>query len=393
MNLPFAERMNRVTASPIMELLKSASRDRFISFASGLPNPLLFPKEVLRSLSEKILRDYPDSALQYGPAEGITPLREWVAQELCRRGLNASVDNVLITHGSQQAIDLVARAFLNTGDKVALENPTYLAALQAFDSYQVQYHPLPMDEEGVIPESLEELLKTLKPKLLFLLPNFQNPTGLTLSLARRTHFAELIREHSLLLLEDDAYYDLRYEGEELPPLSALAEGSACFLTGTFSKTIAPGLRVGWLYGPAEAITRIAHLKQITDLHTSTFAQHLVLAFLEGGFLPDQVHRLRKAYRAQRNLLLEALQRWMSPEVSWTRPSGGMFLLLSLPQEKSAEVLLNQAMKKGVLFVPGTHFYPLGGGENTLRLNFVSPQPEQIEKGIQTLAETINSREE
>lgn len=390
MNLPFAERMNQVTASPIMELLKSARQNHFISFASGLPNPLFFPGEILRSLSEKILRDHPDLALQYGPAEGITPLREWVAQELCRRGLNASVENVLITHGSQQAIDLVARAFLNLGDDVALENPTYLAALQAFESYQVQYHPLPMDEEGVIPESLEELLKTQKPKLLFLLPNFQNPTGLTLSLDRRKHIAELIKDHSLLLLEDDAYHDLRYEGEELPSLSALAEGSACFLTGTFSKTIAPGLRVGWLYGPANAIARITHLKQITDLHTSTFAQYLVLAFLEGGFLPDQVHRLRKAYCAQRNLLLSALQRWMSPKVSWTRPSGGMFLLLSLPQGKSAEVLLNQTMKKGVLFVPGTHFYPRGGGENTLRLNFVSPQPEQIERGVRILAEEIHS---
>ncbi|MCS6860674.1 MAG: PLP-dependent aminotransferase family protein [Abditibacteriales bacterium] len=390
METHFARRMQRVSASAIMELIKTTAGGNFISFASGLPDPSLFPARELRDITDDILTRDDNNALQYGAAEGFAPLRDWVAQRLRERGLKATAENVLITSGSQQALDLVARALLDAGDTVLMESPSYLAAIQAFDSYEVNYVTLPMDEDGMDTAALEKALASCSPKLIFTLPNFQNPTGITLSAERRQRVAELAAAKDIPILEDDAYYDLRYDGEPLPPIASLAENRWAFYTGTFSKTIAPGIRVGWVYGDADLIARLAQLKQITDLHSNSLTQRIAYEFCARGKLPGQIEFLCRAYKEKRDAMLTALQHSMPPSVRWTHPQGGMFLFLTLPDGQDGDALLPHAMERGVVFVPGASFHPNGGGANTVRLNFVSPPHQDIERGITLLAQTIVS---
>jgi len=311
---------------------------------------------------------------------------------LRRRGLSdATPEHVLITHGSQQALDLAARAFLDTDDTVLLETPSYLAAIQTFDSYEAVYDAVPVDEEGMDVERAESRLRERRPKLIFTLPNFQNPTGLTQSLARRLRLAEWAAQQNLPLLEDDAYHDLRYEGESLPPVTALAKNPLALYTGTFSKTIAPGLRVGYLYAQPPLVARLAQLKQITDLHSNSFTQRMALRFCERGLLEPQIALFRRTYRARRDALLAALEQSLSGLATWTRPAGGMFVFVSLRPDRSqwdASALLPAAMERGVVYVPGASFHPDGGGANTLRLNFVSAEEEAIRRGVATLAEVV-----
>ncbi len=387
MTAPFAQRMDRVAPSAIMELLKTAGTGDYISFASGLPDPSLFPVDALRMAADRVLSADGTGALQYGPAEGFPPLREWVAQRLRSRGFTASAENILLTSGSQQALDLVARAFLNDGDRVCIESPTYLAALQVCDSYGAAYRPVPQDEHGM---DVAAAGAALVPgcKLLFALPNFQNPTGRTLAVDRRDRLASALDRTGTVLLEDDAYYDLRYEGDPLPPIGSLVRGGVALYSGTFSKSIAPGLRVGYLYGPARVIERLTQLKQITDLHTGSLSQRLVYAFVTDHDLEGQIERLRAAYRRKRDTMLSALQANMPAAVQWTRPAGGMFLWLTLPQGMDAAELLNPALVRGIIFVPGAGFHPDNRGANTLRLNFVSASPEKIEVGVRILADVM-----
>lgn len=384
----FARRMQRVSASAIMELIKTTAGGNFISFASGLPDPSLFPAKELQDITDDILTRDGNNALQYGAAEGLAPLRDLVAQRLRERGLKATAENVLITSGSQQALDLVARALLDAGDTVLIESPSYLAAIQAFDSYEVNYVTLPMDEDGIDAAAFEKALESCSPKLVFTLPNFQNPTGITLSAERRQRIAELAAAKNVPILEDDAYYDLRYDGEPLPPMASLAENRWAFYTGTFSKTIAPGIRVGWVYGNADLIARLAQLKQITDLHSNSLTQRIACEFCARGKLPGQIEFLCRSYKAKRDAMLTALERSMPHGVHWMHPQGGMFLFLTLPDGQDGDALLRRAMERGVVFVPGASFHPNGGGCHTLRLNFVSPPHQDIERGITLLAQTI-----
>jgi 2-aminoadipate transaminase len=387
---PFAQRMRRVSASAIMELIKTTAGGDYISFASGLPDPALYPAAALAEIAEEVLAQDGRAALQYGPAEGHPPLRARVAEMLRRRGLaDATPEHVLITHGSQQALDLAARACLNPGDSVLLETPSYLAAIQIFDSYEAGYDVVPLDAEGMDVERAEVILKTRIPRLLYTLPNFQNPTGITQSLARRQRLAELAAAHAIPTLEDDAYHDLRYEGEPLPPVAALAPNPLAVYTGTFSKTIAPGLRVGYLYAQPPLVARLAHLKQITDLQTGSFTQRIVLRFCERGLLEPQIALLQQTYRARRDALLQALTDHLPPEVRWTRPAGGMFVFVTLPEGRDAAALLPTAMQRGVVYVPGASFHPNGGGAHTLRLNFVSADEAAIRRGIALLAEALH----
>jgi 2-aminoadipate transaminase len=271
---------------------------------------------------------------------------------------------------------------------VVIESPTYLAALQTFDSYEAEYLPLPTDAGGLVTDGLRQRLPASRPKLLFVLPNFQNPTGVTLLGERRQETAEAAAEAGVPLLEDDAYHDLRYDGEALPPVAALARNPWAIYTGTFSKTIVPGIRVGYAAGDPALIARLAQLKQITDLHSSSLGQRIALRFCEQGLLEPQIARLRAAYRERRDAMLAALERHMTGLATWTQPRGGMFLLLSLPAGTDAAALLPRAMEAGVAFVPGGTFFPQGGGDHTLRLNFVSATPERIEEGIRILAGVI-----
>jgi 2-aminoadipate transaminase len=384
----FARRMQRVSASAIMELIKTTAGGNYISFASGLPDPSLFPVKDLQDLADDVLTHDGKAALQYGAAEGYAPLRDWVAQRLRERGLKATADNVLITTGSQQALDLTARALLDAGDTVLIESPSYLAAIQTFDSYEAQYVTLPMDENGMDVSALEKALASCKPKMIFTLPNFQNPTGITLNVERRQRVAELAAAHNVPILEDDAYYDLRYEGEPLPPMASLADNAWSFYTGTFSKTIAPGIRVGWVYARADLIVRLGQLKQITDLHSNSLTQRIAYEFCARGKLPGQVEFLCRAYKEKRDAMLAALERHALKSARWTHPQGGMFLFLTLPEGRDGDALLRRAMERGVVFVPGASFHPNGGGVNSLRLNFVSSQRTDIERGIMTLAQAM-----
>jgi 2-aminoadipate transaminase len=382
--------MERVTPSAIMELIKTTAAGDYISFASGLPDPGLYPVDALREITEEVLTRDGRAALQYGAAEGYAPLREWVARMLQARGLPAAVENVLITNGSQQALDLAARALLDPGDRVVIESPSYLAAIQTFDSYEAEYRTVPVDEEGMVTEALPAALEA-RPKLLYTLPNFQNPTGLTLSLARREELARRVAAAEVALVEDDAYHDLRYEGEALPPVAALAPNPWAVYTGTFSKTIAPGIRVGYLHASPELVSRLAQLKQITDLHTGSLTQRVAYEYCLRGRLEEGICAFCDAYRRRRDTMLAALETHLAGALTWTRPSGGMFIFATLPEGCDAGALLQKVMERGVVFVPGAGFHPDGRGRNTFRLNFVSAREEQIRSGIEILAGVVRSR--
>lgn len=384
-----AERMRLVGPSAIMDLVKRAGGGGFINLASGLPDQTLFPDHSLRLAADHVLTHDSAGCLQYGPTEGYGPLREWIAQRLRGFGFAASPESILITNGSEQALDLCARAFLDPGDKVCLETPTYAAALQTFDACDVRYHAVAQDDDGMNPDDAENALRSGS-KLVYMLPNFQNPTGRTLSLVRRETVAKAVGASGAVLIEDDAYHDLRYDGEGLPPVGSMVEDGVALYLGSFSKSIAPGLRVGYVHGPAPVIERLSHLKQISDLHTSSLTQRLVFRLVSEGHFEPHLEILRKAYRAKRDRMLMALEKSMPLGVSWTRPLGGMFLWVTLPKSFDAEALLGRAIDRKLLFVPGGSFCADGSGRNAIRLNFVSATSEEIDRGIAILADLFNA---
>lgn len=384
----YAGRMTRVEASPIMELIRVMGERQVINFASGLPDPNGFPLEALREGAAAVLAEDWRGGLQYGEAEGYRPLREWVAADLSRRGVVTTADQVLIVSGSQQGIDLVARALLEPGDVVLTENPSYLAALQVFASYQAVIRPIPTDAEGMDIELAVAALREADVKLLYIMPTHQNPSGATLAESRRAPLVAAALAAGVPVLADEAYLDLRYDAGEPAPLAAALPAAPVLSVGTFSKVIAPGLRVAWLTGPEEVVARLALLKQVTDLHANSLTQRLVHRYVAEGRLPVQVARLRAAYREKRDAFLQALDRHLAGQATWTRTAGGMFLLLRLPAGRPAKALLPAALDHGVAFVPGAPFFPAGGGEESMRLNFVSPPLEQIEEGVARLAKAI-----
>jgi 2-aminoadipate transaminase len=370
-----------------MELIKTTAGGGYTSFASGLPDPQLFPVDTLRALTDEVLTRDGRAALQYGPAEGYLPLRDYVAGLLRERGFaGVTAEHVLITTGSQQALDLAARALLDPGDLVALETPSYLAAVQAFDSYEAAYAPVPMDSAGMCPQALSSARGA---KLLYTLPNFQNPSGLTLAGERREKLAAWSASNGLALLEDDAYHDLRYDGEALPPVAALAPNPWAIYTGTFSKVVAPGVRVGYLCAQPEVVRRLGELKQITDLHTGSLTQRVVFEYCRAGHLEPGIARLRAAYRPRREAMLSALETHLGGIAEWTPPAGGMFVFVSLSEGLNASRLLQRSLERRVVFVPGESFYPgPKRPKNTLRLNFVSAGEEAIAAGIRVLGDVV-----
>ena len=399
----FAQRTQRMTSSAIRELLKLTSRPDIISFAGGLPAPEEFPVERVRDAADRVLTRHGSSALQYSTTEGFAPLRETVAQHMARFGLSVGLENIVITTGSQEALDLIGKVLINTGDRILTESPSYLGAIQAFTMYGAEYVTVPIDDDGLITERLEEALRT-GPKFMYVLPNFQNPAGVTLSLARRRALVALADRYGIPIVEDDPYGQLRYSGEHITPLVVLdAElhgehpdgqyrGSVIYLS-TFSKTLAPGLRLGWVVAPSEVIQRLVMAKQGTDLHTSTLDQMVACEVARDGFLDSHVERLREVYGRRRNVMLDALARTLPPEtgVRWTRPEGGLFLWVTLPQGLDASQLLEAAVEQRVAFVPGVCFHPDGSGLNTMRLNFSNASEAMIEEGIARLAAVVLGR--
>ena len=400
-NALYARRLDWMTTSAIREILKVAQAPDVISMAGGWPEADLFPVEQLREVGDYAMAHLTREALQYGLTEGLGALRQTLADYVTEGGTPANIDNIAITSGSQQALDLMGRLFVDEGDAVLVESPTFLGALQSFKAYGARFVPVPLDDDGVRIDALEAALRAERPKFMYILPNFQNPTGVTLSLERRRRLVELAASHGVPILEDDPYGQLRFEGEPLPSLLSLdaalypenaaagayLRGNVVHL-GTFSKTLAPGLRVAWAVAPPEIARQFAMAKQGSDLHTNALGQAMANEFMCRGWLPAQVERIRRTYLERRNAMVEAMEAMFPPEVSFTRPQGGLFLWVTLPEGMDAVALLAEASKRKVAFVPGAPFYVNGEGQNTFRVTFASMDPDRIREGVRRLAEVI-----
>ena len=396
----YAQRTAWVASSALRDMLKLTQQADVICFSGGLPAPELFPIERFREAANLVLGVYGRQALQYSPTEGYSPLRQLVAGYLTRYGIRIDDSNVLITTGSQQALDLLGRLLIDKGDRVLVESPTYLGALQAFGNYGPEYVIVADDDDGLLVDQLEPVLKT-NPKFLYLLPNFQNPGGATLPLERREKLVNLAHEWQVPIIEDDPYSQLRYQGEHIPPLIVLNAQRNCAngqrYTGnilyhsTFSKLLAPGLRIGWIVAPAEVIQQLVTLKKGVDLHTSTLTQMIAYEVAREGFLVQHIARLRDIYHHRRDVMLAALEAHFPAEVRWTHPKGGLFILATLPKGLDAQDILSHSLKQMVAFVPGAPFFPTGGGENTMRLNFSNTKPDRIKEGIRRLGNILKRK--
>lgn len=389
----FSKTARTAERSTIRELLKLAGRGNVVSFAGGLPDPETFPVDEVRAVVDEVLRTDAARALQYGTTEGDPRLRAQLAAWMAKDGLRVASDDILITTGSQQALDLVGRVLLEPGDAIVCELPSYLGGLQAFRAYQVDMVGVRQDDEGMAPADLAEVLRRLaragrRPKFIYVVPDFQNPSGITWTLERREHLLALAAECGTLVVEDNPYREMRFAGTAPPPVAALDRVGRTLYLSTFSKTLAPGLRIGWLTGPAAIIERCVTAKQAMDLCGPALTQAVVAALLaRGGLLarlPDVVARYRRKCAA----MLEALEREMPPGVTWTRPEGGLFLWVRLPEGLDAGALLQAALAEGVAYVPGQAFHCDGSGRNTMRLNFSYPSEAQIAEGIARLARLV-----
>jgi 2-aminoadipate transaminase len=392
----FAQRTQKMKSSTIRELLKITEQADLISFAGGLPAPDVFPVNEFKEACIAVLDNSSTLALQYGATEGIYPLREMITRHALRYGIQITPENVMITSGSQQALDLIGKIFINRGDRVLVESPTYLGALQAWNAYGAEYIAIPSDDNGMITDELEKALRC-GPKFIYVLPNFQNPTGATMSLERRKKLVELADRYGVPIIEDDPYGQLRFEGEHLPAVEVLDSrtraangcysGNVIYLS-TFSKLLAPGLRLAWVVAPPEVISKMVQAKQGADLHTSTFNQMVAYEVAHKGFLDKHVMKIRQTYQERRDVMLDALEEHMPEGVHWTHPQGGLFLWATLPESINTAELLLSAVKEKVAFVPGGSFHPCGGGTNTMRLNFSYSKPELINEGIARLGKVI-----
>jgi len=401
----YALRTQRMGRSIIRELLKFTQQPDIISFAGGLPAPELFPLEQCEAAACRLLHEHGATALQYGPTEGYLPLRRFICERMGRYGIKAEPSNILITSGSQQALDLVGKMLINPGDRVLVEEPTYLGALQAWNAYQADYVSVPQDDNGLRTELLEGALR-VGPKFMYILPNFQNPSGTTLCLERRFDLVRLSNKYGIPLVEDDPYGALRFEGEHLPPLVALdadyqtgaapnghgyMEGNVIYL-GTFSKTLAPGLRLGWVVAPVEVVDQLVMMKQGTDLQTSSFDQMLAYEMVKDGFMDEHIRTIRRVYRERRDVMLAALERYFPEGCSWTHPEGGLFLWARVPEWIDTSDLMAEAVQAKVAYVPGSAFYPdPAHGRNTMRLNFSNAEPVQMEEGMRRLGNLLKAK--
>jgi 2-aminoadipate transaminase len=393
----YAHRIQKMGSSVIRELLKLTEQPDIISFAGGLPAPEVFPVAEFQAACNTVLEKFGPQALQYSTTEGHRPLREMIARHTARYNIEVTADNILITSGSQQALDFIGRLFINRGDYIVVESPTYLGALQAWNAYGAQYIPVRADQDGMVVDELEAALR-IGPKFIYILPNFQNPSGYTMTLERRQKLVELADRYGVPIIEDDPYGQLRYEGEHIPSLVTLDSqyrgpngghysGNVIYLS-TFSKLLAPGLRLAWVIAPPEVIRKLVMAKQAADLHTSSFNQYVAYEVAKGGFLDEHVKRIRSVYKERRDVMFEVMEELFPAGVTWSRPQGGMFLWAVLPEGMNATELLKRALERKVAFVPGEAFHPCGGGENTLRINFSYSSPETIREGISRLAETL-----
>ena len=392
MRMKFANRIDSLRASDIREILKITQRAEVISFAGGLPAPELFPVEEMKQISRLLMEESGRVALQYSTTEGYEPLRQKIAARIGRKfQTQASAEEVMITSGSQQALDFSGKLFLDAGDVVLCESPTYLAAISAFRAYQPEFIDVPTDDDGMIIEELERILATTdNVKLVYVIPDFQNPTGRTWSRERRRRFIETVSRYGVAVLEDNPYGELRFEGEILPSIKSMDREGLVIGTGTFSKTFCPGMRIGWLVAAPPVIEKYVLIKQGADLCTSLRNQMEIDLFMELFDFEGNLVRLTELYRQRRNSMVAALEAMMPEGVSFTRPQGGLFLWVTLPERIKAIELLKRCLEQNVAFVPGDSFFPNGGVENTLRLNYSNMPEDRIREGVARMAAAIRS---
>lgn len=389
MEYRFARRMEHLTASEVREILKVTERPEILSFAGGLPAPELFPSEELSKHAQALLQEEGVKALQYAATEGYQPLRKWVSERLNSSwGMSIKYSNVLITSGSQSGLDLVSKLFLDEGDLVWCEVPTYLAALASFRVCQPRFADMPTDDEGIILEGLEERIIAEKPKMIYVIPTFQNPSGITWSMERRKRFMELVTKYEITVIEDNAYYEVCFDDIEYCSLSKFDPKGLVVSLGSFSKVLCPGLRVAWISGDEAVIEKLVILKQSTDLQTPTFNQMLVHRYLMANDFETRVNLIRDTYRARRNAMLAQLEESIPEGCRFTRPGGGMFVWVEMPENVNAHHLLQRCLKSFVAVVPGSSFYPTNPRENTARLNFSNLPPDTIRHGVKVFCEAL-----
>lgn len=390
MELHFAKRMSYIKASEIREILKVTEHEDVISFAGGLPAPELFPIEEINEINQIVLKDSGTKALQYTTTEGFTPLREWIANRMNNRlGTSFDKDNILITHGSQQGLDLSGKVFLDEGDIVLCESPTYLAAISAFKAYGCKFIEIPTDEGGMVMSALEQVLKrTDGIKLIYVIPTFQNPTGRTGSLERREKLAELSAKYNIAVIEDNPYGELRFEGKFLPSVKSFDTVGNILCTGSFSKIFCPAFRIGWIAGDKEIIRKYVLVKQGTDLQCNTIAQMIIAEYLERYDIDKHIEKIVDVYKARRDIAIECIKRYFPDNIKFTHPEGGLFTWIELPEGISAHLILEKCLERKIAFVPGGSFFPNENKENTFRINFSNMPEERIEKGLMIIGEVI-----
>jgi 2-aminoadipate transaminase len=384
----FSQRAEQLQSSAIREILKVTVRPEVISFAGGLPSPETFPVERMRAAHDAVLSRQGKVALQYGTSDGYAPLREWIANSLSEDGAKILPDQVLMVSGSQQALDLLGKVLVDEGSKVLVETPSYLGALQAFSVYRPEFVSVPSDDGGLLPEALAPVAKDAR--LLYALPNFQNPTGRSLSIERRAALVETCASLGLPLVEDDPYGALCYRGEPLPKLLTMNPSGVVYM-GSFSKVLTPGIRLGYVVAPLPLARKLEQAKQAADLHTSQLTQMVVHEVIKDGFLTQHIPTIRKLYSDQCDAMLAALSEFFPPSVTWTKPEGGMFIWVTLPSHIDSTKLLGEAIAQNIAFVPGAPFYANEPETNTFRLSFVTVPPEKIRDGIARLGKLIAAK--
>jgi 2-aminoadipate transaminase len=383
-----ASRLRTMRPSLVRELLKRATNPDIIPFAGGLPNPKFFPNEHLAAAADSVLRRDSASVLQYAVSEGYPGLREWIAARYRTRfGIEIPLDEIIITSGSQQGLDLVGKVFIDNGNVVAIERPGYQGMIHALSVYQPRFAGVTLNEDGLDLAQLQQVLGNDSPKLLFTCPNYQNPSGITYTAANRDGVTALLRQHNTMLVEDDPYSELGFTSSPPPTFRALLP-EQCVALGSFSKIAAPGMRLGWLIAPKSIMERIVIAKQATDFHTSNFAQRVLHQYLVSNPIDDHIALIQKAYAAQCAAMVRAIRKYFPSEVKFTRPEGGMFIWMTLPEEADSIAILGEAIDAGVTFLPGPTFYTDGGGRNQMRLSYSQSDEARIEEGIRRLAGVV-----
>jgi 2-aminoadipate transaminase len=379
--------------SEIRELLKYTRKPEIISFAGGLPAPQTFPLKDIEEIACQVLREKGNVALQYGTTEGELPLRQEIAKWMAAHKAGINPDNIMITSGSQQGLDIIAKVFIDPGDPIIVELPSYIGGLQAFQAYRAKMIGIPQDNDGMKVDKLEKVLakmarKNKKPKFIYVVPDFQNPSGVTMPLERRKKLLELAYQYQVPVIEDSPYRDLRFTGDDVPPIYSLDTQDQVIVLGTFSKILCPGLRLAWMMAPAAWTDRMIVSKQSMDLACPTFNQLIVAEYMKRGLLQPQIESIKKLYGKKREVMLKALKKNMPKGVKWTKPEGGLFLWVKLPKNLSATELFMKAIEENVAYVIGSAFHCDGKGQNTMRLNFSYASEEQIEEGVKRLANMI-----